>query len=335
MQNKQKIFVLGGAGYVGVKLCEKLLAGGFRVTCFDTCWFGTESLQNCLSNPNFKLIHGDLRNIELLKKSLDDHDSFIHLACISNDPSFDLDPSLGKSINFDYFSQILELTNNSSINRFIYASSSSVYGVKEEDKVTENLKLEPLTDYSHYKAQCEKILLNFDSNFCKSILRPATVCGSSPRLRLDLVVNILTFQAFYKRKIRIMGGNQYRPNIHIEDMCDAYSCLINAQPNLINNQIFNVGGTNYTVLQLAKIVKDTLGDDIELIQEESNDLRSYKIDSSKIYRMLNFKPRLDVKDAVLDLAKIFTQMNYNQLINDVNYFNIKKINQLISVGEIN
>ena len=197
----KKIIIIGGAGYVGVMLTKELLDQNYDVTIFDLFIYGTNVLIN---HPNLKVIKGDIRDSKLLEKSIPGHDAVIHLACISNDPSFELDSKLGKSINFDSFEPLIKISKNSDVKRFIYASSSSVYGIKDKPDVNEKDSCEPITDYSKFKLKCEEILLNYNSdNFTTSIIRPATVCGYSPRQRLDLVVNILTNLAYHTRKIKV------------------------------------------------------------------------------------------------------------------------------------
>ena len=221
-----------------------------------------------------------------MRKVIKDNDIVIHLACISNDPSFELNPNLGKSINLDSFEPLVKISIDSEINRFIYASSSSVYGVKKETNVTEEKKLEPLTDYSKYKADCEVILHRYCSeNFSPVTLRPATVCGYSPRQRLDVVVNILTNLAYHRGEITVFGGNQLRPNIHISDMVDAYLAIINSDKKNVHNQIFNVGYENQKVLKIAEIVKNNLKKNVSINVKVSNDDRSYHISSNKIKKI--------------------------------------------------
>ncbi|MBU1007100.1 MAG: SDR family oxidoreductase, partial [Candidatus Omnitrophica bacterium] len=208
------ILVTGGAGYVGASLVPELLRVGYRVKVIDLYLFGKGVLDQVKDDPGLKEIKGDIRDKKFLEENLRDVDAVIHLACISNDPSFELNPKLGKSINYDAFLGLVRLAKASGVRRFIYASSSSVYGIKNEENVTEDLSLEPLTDYSKYKALCEEELFkDATRDFTAVVLRPATVCGYSPRQRLDLIVNILTNLAVNKGEITVFGGEQKRPNI--------------------------------------------------------------------------------------------------------------------------
>ena len=212
----KKIFITGGAGYVGSSLVPKLLDLGFEVTILDLMIYGEDVLTN---HERLTKIKGDIRDKSLLEKIIPGHDILIHLACISNDPSFELNPSLGKSINLDAFEPMVKISRQNNVNRFIYASSSSVYGIKKEKNVTEDMILEPLTDYSKFKGDCEKILNSYKSDdFITTTIRPSTVCGYAKRQRLDLVVNILTNHAFHNREIKVFGGDQLRPNLHIDDI---------------------------------------------------------------------------------------------------------------------
>ena len=253
----------------------------------------------------------------------------IHLACISNDPSFELNPSLGKSINLDPFEPMVKSAIRKNVKRFIYASSSSVYGIKNEKNVTEDMSLKPLTDYSKYKADCEEILLKYKSdNFVTSIVRSATLCGYAPRQRLDVIVNIFANHGFHKRKLEIFGGSQLRPNIHIDDIIRFYQKLLIADDKLINGEIFNVGGKNYSVEEIAEITKKELGNDIKIIQTHSDDIRSYHISSQKIKDLMNFEVKLDISNAINDLKKAFeNQILLNPLENEF-YFNIKRMKNI-------
>jgi nucleoside-diphosphate-sugar epimerase len=245
----KKIFITGGAGYVGSRLVPRLLSLGHKVTVYDLMIYGENVLENHI---NLKKIKGDIRNIDLFNENLKGHDVIIHLACISNDPSFELNPKLGKSINLDAFEPMVKSSLKNKVNQFIYASSSSVYGIKKEKNVTEDMILEPLTDYSKFKGDCEKILNKYSSDdFITTTIRPSTVCGYAKRQRLDLVVNILTNHAFHNREIKVFGGDQLRPNVHIEDMVDSYIAILNADYKKINSQIFNVGFKNQTVKRIS------------------------------------------------------------------------------------
>ncbi len=321
-----RIFITGGAGYVGSSLVPKLLELGHEVTVFDLMIYGEEILTN---HKKLKKIKGDLRNIELLENKIRGHDIVIHLACISNDPSFELNPKLGKSINYDAFEPLVKISRDNNISRFIYASSSSVYGVKKEKNVTEDMILEPLTDYSKFKGGCEKILNKYKSdNFITTTIRPSTVCGYAPRQRLDLVVNILTNHAFHNRKIKVFGGKQLRPNIHIDDMVGSYIAVLNSDDKKINGEIFNVGFKNQSVNELANDVKKIIGDDVEIINTESNDNRSYHVSSQKIKDILGFEPKSTVKDAVLDLKVAFEKKLLPDSFKDEKYFNIKRMQSI-------
>ena len=320
-----KILITGGAGYVGSKLVPKLLNLG-KITVLDLMIYG----ENVLNNHNdLRKIKGDIRNTELLKKILPGHDVVIHLACISNDPSYELNPTLGKSINFNAFEPLVKISREKNINRFIYASSSSVYGIKKEKNVTEDMSLEPLTDYSKFKGECEKILNSYKSDdFITTTIRPSTVCGYAKRQRLDLVVNILTNHAFHKRSITVFGGQQLRPNIHIDDMVDSYISVLNADHNKINGEIFNVGFKNQSVNELAEDVKKMVGEDVKIINSKSDDNRSYHVSSKKISDILNFNTKFTVRDAVSDLQSAFKKKLLMDTFLDEKYFNIKRMQSI-------
>ncbi len=322
----KKIFITGGAGYVGSVLTPYLLSKGFKVTVLDLMIYGSSVLSK---NKNLTIIKGDIRDENLMNKILPNHDAVIHLACISNDPSFELNPKLGKSINLDAFEPLVKISKKNSIKRFIYASSSSVYGIKKEKDVDELKSLEPLTDYSRFKAECEKTLLKYESSdFTTTVIRPATVCGYGPRQRLDVVVNILTNLAYHKRKILVLGGNQLRPNIHIIDMARVYETLLTKDKDLISGQIFNAGYENQKVIDLAGIVKKVIGNDVKIEIQRSNDNRSYHISSNKIKKVLNFSTERTIEDAVKDLKNAFDQGLLKDTLTNDSYFNIKKMNSI-------
>lgn len=322
---KEKILIVGGAGYVGSMLAKKLLTDGYKVKIFDLFIYEIKFKKN----EDLELIRGDVRNTILLEKSLRDIDHVIHLACISNDPSFELDPTLGKSINFDAFEPFVKLCIKNKIKRFIYASSSSVYGLSKENNVTEDHALRPLTDYSKFKVGCEEILSQYkDSDMIWTIIRPATVCGYSVRQRFDVVVNLLTNLAYNKKEMSVFGGNQLRPNVNINDMINSYLCVLKSDYKKIKYETFNVGYENLKVLQIAELVKKTVNKEIDLKILPTDDNRSYHISSSKIEDKLNFKMKHTVEDAIKELVNAFENNLYiNPLINE-NYFNIKKMQNI-------
>lgn len=325
----QQVLVTGGAGYVGAVLVPKLLQAGYRVKVIDLYIYGDDVLAAVKENPALEQIKGDIRDRALLEKIMPGCDAVIHLACISNDPSFELDPDLGKSINYDAFVDLVDVAKNNGVKRFIYASSSSVYGIKETENVSEELPLQPLTDYSKYKAMCEDVLLaNREAGFVTLILRPATVCGYSPRLRLDLTVNILTNHAVNNGKITVFGGEQKRPNIHIEDMTDLYIKSLQLPDEAIDGKIFNAGYENHTVMQIAQMVRNVVGEQVEIVSTPTNDNRSYHISSEKIKRELGFVPQHTIEDAVQDLVKAFNANLIPNPMTDSSYYNIKTMQEI-------
>ena len=322
----KKIFITGGAGYVGAVLTPYFLEKGYEVTVLDLMIYGEDVLP---IHKNLKVLKGDIRDTNLLNQELPNHDILIHLACISNDPSFELNPELGKSINLDAFTPLVDIAKKSGIKRFVYASSSSVYGIKSEQNVHEGMDLEPLTDYSKFKAECEKILFGkISDDFIPIVIRPATVCGYSPRQRLDVVVNILTNLAYHKKEITVLGGDQLRPNIHIFDMVRAYDFIINAKDELVSGKIFNAGYENQSVNQIASLVKKVIGDDVKIKHIESNDNRSYHISSKKIETELGFQTEKTIEDAIRDLKNAFDEKELTNTLSDEKYFNIKRMNNI-------
>ncbi|MDB2559786.1 SDR family oxidoreductase [Amylibacter sp.] len=325
MQENKKIVIIGGAGYVGSALTLDLLNLGYSVSIIDNFTYGNPFPYQI---PKLTLIKADVRDVPSFSKYLDNSFGIIHLACISNDPSFDLDPKIGKSVNLDCFLPLLKSIRNLNVERFIYASSSSVYGIKDEEKVTEDLSLEPLTDYSLYKVECEKILLNEEmGDVCKTIIRPATVCGPSARQRLDVVVNLLTAYAYFNKKITVLGGAQSRPNVHINDMCGAYCHMLKTDKFKISDNTFNVGFENITVDELSKLVKESMPHDIIVETKPTNDPRSYRIDSHKIINETGFTPKFNIENAIKHLITSFDLGHCSDALINPIYKNIDVLKQ--------
>lgn len=322
------VLVTGGAGYVGSVLVPKLLAEGHRVTVLDLYLYGDDVFSDYRDNPNLIEVKGDLRDPTTVARALKGCNAVIHLACISNDPSFELNPDLGKSINFDAFRPLVKAAKAAGVTRFIYASSSSVYGVKSEPQVTEELPLDPLTDYSRFKAMCEQVLdEEREPGFVTLTLRPATVCGYGPRQRLDVIVNILTNHAINAGRIKVFGGTQLRPNIHIEDMADLYLLTLQLPDEQIDGGIYNAGYENHSLMDLAEIVRSVIGN-VEIDVVPTNDLRSYQVSSAKIQRELGFAPRRTIEDAVRGLKTAFEAGKLIDPMNNPMYFNIKRMQQV-------
>jgi nucleoside-diphosphate-sugar epimerase len=326
MAELKTVLVTGGAGYVGAVLVPRLLAEGFAVKVIDLYIYGDDVLQD---HPHLEQIKGDIRDRALLERIMPGMDAVIHLACISNDPSYDLDPDLGKSINYDAFLDLVDVAKQNGVRRFIYASSSSVYGIKDDPNVTEDLPLEPLTDYSKYKAMCEEVLTAArEPGFVTLILRPATVCGYSPRLRLDLTVNILTNHAVNNGKITVFGGEQKRPNLHIQDMADLYVRSLQLPDEAIDGKIFNAGYENHKVCEIADMVRDVVGNQVEIVTTPSDDLRSYHISSQRILDEIGWGPKHSIEDAVRDLLDAFETGKIPDSMQNSRYFNVKRMQEI-------
>lgn len=332
---KGKILVTGGAGYVGSVLVPKLIANGYEVKILDLYIYGKESLKSCRQNPLLQEIKGDIRDIRAVKEAVKGIDAVIHLACISNDPSAELDTQLTKSINQDAFVPLLKASKSAGVERFIFASSSSVYGISDDPNVRETHKRVPVSEYNKTKAYCEDQLSSYYSDeFCIVTVRPATVCGYSPRLRLDLTVNILTNHAFHKNEITVFGGDQYRPNLHIEDMSDLYVQLLREPSQKISGQTFNAGYQNQKVIEIAESVKWIVDkryperEPVRIKQTPSNDVRSYRISTEKIERELGYKPRKNIGDAVLDLCKVFERGSLRNTFSDSKFHNVARMKEI-------
>ncbi|MFD1625117.1 NAD-dependent epimerase/dehydratase family protein [Azospirillum griseum] len=324
----RNVLITGGAGYVGSLLAPQLLAAGYSVTVYDTMYFGCTHAPH----PRLRVIEGDIRDTAALREALWGVDTVINLACISNDPSFELDEGLSTSINYDSFEPMVVVAKERGVRRFIYASSSSVYGVSDAPDVTEDHPLVPLTLYNKYKGMCEPLLFKHQSDdFTCVTIRPATLCGYAPRTRLDLSVNILTNHAVNSGKITVFGGSQLRPNLHVQDMCDLYQLLLELPVEKIAGQTFNCGFENKSIMDIAHIVHDVVRQEfpdrgeIEIVTTPTDDIRSYHINSDKITRVLGFKPKHGIEDAVRDLCRAFREGRLPNSMTDERYFNVRTL----------
>lgn len=329
----KKVLVTGGSGYKGCVLVPKLLAAGYAVVVYDLMLFGSDGLPQ---DPNLTVIKGDIRDIPAYTAALAGVHSVIHMACISNDPSFELDEGLSRTINYDCFEPMVVASKAAGVKRFIYVSSSSVYGVSEAPDVTEDHPLVPLTLYNKYKGLCEPLLFKHQSPEFECItLRPATVCGYSPRMRFDLTINILTNHAVNRGVITVFGGAQKRPNIHVDDVTELYIAMLEYPAAKVAGQIFNVGYENFTVAQLAEFVKTAVERafpekaPITITTTPSNDNRSYHVSSQKLYDTVGWKPSRSIEDAVMDLCAAFKDGRFGSdtLTNDA-FVNVKVVKQL-------
>ena len=329
----KNVLVTGGAGYCGSLLVPQLLAEGYNVTVYDLLYFGDSFLPK--DNPRLKVVPGDIRDVAKLTSVLQNQDVVLSLACISNDASFELDESLSTTINLDAFEPMVVAAKKVGVKRFVYASSSSVYGVSDKPNVTEDHPLVPLTLYNKYKGMCEPLLLKHtDDRFVGVIFRPATVCGYAPRLRLDLSVNILANHAVTNNKITVFGGSQLRPNLHVQDYADLCKLLLVAPTEKIANQIFNCGYQNMSIMEIAHMVKKVVEQEfpqkapIDIVTTPTDDNRSYHINSDKIKKTLGFAPKHTIEEAVRDLCRAFRDGKIPNSFSDDRFYNVRTLKKL-------
>lgn len=325
-----RVCVTGGCGYIGSWMVPFLLADGHKVNVIDIQWFGDGYLSKPGDNPNLRVMQGDIRDIAAVRKAMKGCEVVIHLACVSNDHSCQLDEALSTSINYDAFEPMVLVAKELGVRRFIYCSSSSVYGISEAAEVREDHPLVPLTLYNRYKGMCEPLLLKHRaSGFETVIIRPATVCGYAPRQRFDLTVNIMTMLAVLRKEITVFGGKQRRPNLHIQDMTNCYRLLVTAPADKVDGQTFNVGQQNLQVSEIAEIVADVVSEEMgyrpSIVTTESTDTRSYHINSDKIADVLGFRPKHDVRRAVQDLCNKFKIGMFKDAIENPWYTNVKQL----------
>lgn len=323
-----KLLITGGAGYCGSVLTPQLLDQGHEVTVYDILFYGV----HIPSHPNLEIVEGDIRDATKFAEAVRGCDAVLHLACISNDASFELDEKLSTTVNLDAFEPLVLASKAAGVRRFVYASSSSVYGVSDSPDVTEDHPLVPLTLYNKFKGMCEPLLFKHtDADFAGVIFRPATVCGYSPRLRLDLSVNILTTHAVQNNRITVFGGSQMRPNLHIQDYADLCKLLLTVPEDLVRDQIFNCGTQNLSIMDLALTVRRIVAaefpgrPEIDIAVTPSNDIRSYHINSDKIRRVLDFVPQHSIEQAVRDLCLAFKAGKIPDPMTDDIYYNVRRM----------
>lgn len=312
------IFLTGGCGYKGTVLVPKLVAAGHTVRVLDTMWFG-----NFLQpHPNLTVVKGDVRDIEDI--SVEGVDAVIHLSSVANDPCGDLDPKLTWEISALATMQLADKAARCGVKQFIYASSGSVYGVKDEDQVTEDLELKPISEYNKTKMVSERVLLSYADKMAIQIVRPATVCGYSPRMRLDVAVNLLAMQALAKGKITVFGGDQTRPNIHIDDITDLYVFLL-SKPEVTG--VFNAGFENISILDIAHLVTKQVP--VEILVTASSDPRSYRVNSDRLLAT-GFKPKKTVDDAISEIVEKFRS---GVLRDEDHFYNLRWMEKTVLKGK--
>ncbi len=316
----KNILVTGGCGYTGTLLTRALLEAGHKVTVFDTQWFGN----HLEAHPSLTVVKGNIRNLESIP--LDGMDTVFHLANIANDPAVDLEPTLSWEVNVLAAMQMADQCVRKGVKHFVFASSGSVYGLKSEDRVTEELELVPISVYNKTKMVAERVLLSYADKMQVHCVRPATVCGFSPRMRLDVAVNMLTFQALQNKRITVFGGDQTRPNIHILDLIDVYLHFL-GNPQIASG-CYNAGFENISILEIANRVTEIIP--AEVIVSESNDPRSYRLDSSKLLAT-GFKPKRSVGQAIREMIELYQQ---GVLKDNEKSHTVKWMMKLIQTGDL-
>lgn len=320
------VLVTGGAGYVGSVLVPKILSAGYRVRVLDAMYFGSSGLDGC--SGRCEVVAGDIRELGVIKRSLDGIDVVVHLAGISNDAESELQEKITEDVNFGATQMLVELAKKSGVQRFIYASSCSVYGYSDAAFVSEGSAVKPLNIYGKSKLWSEEVVRQHAGDrFTTVVLRPATVCGYSPRMRFDLVVNTLTNNAVTTRSMKIFGRNQTRSNVHIEDITNCYLVVMEARAEVVNGRVYNVGYENFTISQIAGIVKEVVGDDVSILTGTSVDNRSYTVSSKLVEQDLSFFPQQSLEYAVRDVKNAILEGRFPDVSSSI-YRNVKHMQRL-------
>ena len=331
------VLVTGGAGYVGSRLVPKLLGDGHSVRVIDNFWFGNAGLPE--NNDSLKLIKGDIRDKDAVASAMAGCNAVLHLACLSNDYSCQLDEPLSEAINIASMEPFVRSAISQGVQRFIYCSSSSVYGINDAPEVTEDMPCVPLTLYNRSKMLCEEVLAKYRKDFgCVTVIRPATVCGPAPRMRFDLTVNVMTMHAVMKREITVFGGEQKRPNLHIDDMCDVYRLLLDSPFEKIHGETFNVGRQNLKVIEIAQLIKQVVereipGNAVKITVQPSQDNRTYRINSDRIKRVLGFEASRTVEQAIVDICTHFQMGRWKDALVNPEYSNVLQYVQKHGMGK--
>jgi len=305
----KKILITGGAGYIGTILTSYLLRQNYKVRVIDNLLYGGEGILPFLLDKNYEFMKGDVRDISLLKKVLQDIDAIVHLAAIVGFPLCSVIPDVALEVNVEATKTLAELAAKNNIKRFIFASTYSNYGISPTgEPVTEESPLNPVSLYAETKIKAEKIVLSINNNTKPTVLRFATAFGFSPRMRFDLIINQFTLEMELNRYLEVYQKNYYRSYVHVQDIAKAIIKVLEAEDSLIDKQIFNVGGDelNYTKEEIANLIKQFIPDVKLIIKDYSidGDMRSISVCYDKIRNVLGFKPSWSVKKGVEEILGI-------------------------------
>jgi len=325
--NKERVLITGGGGYIGSVLSRMLLGNGYKVRIFDNFTFGIDPVAEILNHPDIEIVIGDIRKIDDLKKAIKDVDHVVHLAAIVGDPACSIQADTAVETNFLATIRLARLARDYEIKKFVFASTCSVYGASGDKMINENSPTNPVSLYAETKLDAEKELLTLlNKKPSPTILRFGTAYGTSPRMRFDLVINSLTKKALIDREIKIFGGDQWRPFVHIEDISVAINIVLNADEDSVGNEIFNVGSTreNYRIEEIGKIIKDTIPHTNVEFVEKIQDKRSYRVSFKKIEDYLGFKNSKNVKDGISEIKELIVSKRITDLDNPI-YYNHKQV----------
>jgi len=333
MKKYKKIFVTGGAGYIGSILIRMLLEDGYEVTLFDKFYFGKDSITSINADKNFKIVEGDIRDRRLLEETIPGHDAVIHLAAIVGDPACAADADLAVQVNFNATVTVAEIAKKSGIERFVFASTCSVYGANQ-DEVRETSELNPLSLYAQSRLYGERgIVALAEGKFQPTILRFGTVYGLSPRMRFDLVVNYLTLKIFRENKMSIFGGDQWRPLVHVADIARAVKLALEAPAEKVAGEVFNVGSNseNYQLKELLPVYQSIFPKAEVSLIEEMEDKRSYRVNFDKISSVLNFKTNYYPEKGIREIREYLENAGPQSDFDHMKFYNHKTISNVSKI----